>query len=84
MLIGFYADAGSLVDGYSGPVISPSHDPLYPCLLLRRLGKRSQGHFADGIVAFAWLTYVGAIILAYGALKRYDEPVRVWLRKKFK
>jgi peptidoglycan/LPS O-acetylase OafA/YrhL len=27
----------------------------------------------------ALLTYVGAIILAYGALKLYDEPVRAWL-----
>jgi len=33
---------------------------------------------------FALLTYVGAIILAYGALKLYDEPVRAWLRRKFK
>lgn len=33
---------------------------------------------------FALLTYAGAILLAYGALKLYDEPVRAWLRKKFK
>lgn len=32
----------------------------------------------------ALLTYVAAIALAYGALKLYDEPVRAWLRKKFK
>jgi peptidoglycan/LPS O-acetylase OafA/YrhL len=32
----------------------------------------------------AVLTYVGAIILAYASLKLYDEPVRNWLRNKFK
>jgi len=32
---------------------------------------------------FALLTFIGAIIVAYGALKLYDEPVRAWLRKKF-
>ncbi|GAB2692239.1 acyltransferase [Mucilaginibacter koreensis] len=31
---------------------------------------------------YALLILVGAIILAYAALKWYDEPVRRWLRKK--
>lgn len=33
---------------------------------------------------YALLTFVGAFILAYASLKLYDEPVRAWLRKKFK
>jgi len=31
---------------------------------------------------YALLILIGAIILAYAALKWYDEPVRKWLRKK--
>lgn len=33
---------------------------------------------------YALLTFAGAIGLAYASLKLYDEPVRVWLRKKLK
>nr|WP_317169316.1 acyltransferase family protein [Mucilaginibacter humi] len=32
---------------------------------------------------YALLILTGAIVLAYAALKWYDEPVRKWLRKKF-
>ncbi len=32
----------------------------------------------------ALLTFWGAIGLAYGSLKLYDQPVRAWLRKKLK
>lgn len=30
----------------------------------------------------AALVYLAVVILAYGCLKFYDEPVREWLRKK--
>lgn len=33
---------------------------------------------------YALLTFSGAIVLAYASLKLYDEPVRAWLRKKWK
>ena len=33
---------------------------------------------------YALLTFSGAIVLAYASLQLYDEPVRVWLRKKLK
>lgn len=33
---------------------------------------------------YALLTFTGALVLAYASLKLYDEPVRKWLRKKFK
>lgn len=33
---------------------------------------------------YALLTFLGAIVLAYASLRLYDEPVRVWLRKKLK
>jgi hypothetical protein len=29
------------------------------------------------------LTYITAILLAYGCLKLYDEPVRKWLTERF-
>lgn len=32
---------------------------------------------------YALLILIGSIVLAYAALKWYDEPVRKWLRKKF-
>jgi peptidoglycan/LPS O-acetylase OafA/YrhL len=32
---------------------------------------------------YALLVLVGAIVLAYGALKWYDEPVRRWLKRKW-
>ncbi|HEX7654813.1 MAG TPA: acyltransferase [Verrucomicrobiae bacterium] len=39
-------------------------------------------------LAQAWpralLTFAGAIVLAYVSLKLYDEPVRAWLRRKWK
>ncbi|WP_226336550.1 acyltransferase family protein [Echinicola marina] len=43
----------------------------------------------DGIsLSEAWpnalLTFSGAIVLAYISLKWFDEPVRAWLRRKFK
>jgi peptidoglycan/LPS O-acetylase OafA/YrhL len=31
---------------------------------------------------YALLTFSGAIVLAYGSLKWYDEPVRGWLRRR--
>lgn len=31
---------------------------------------------------YALLILIGSIILAYAALKWYDEPVRKWLQKK--
>jgi peptidoglycan/LPS O-acetylase OafA/YrhL len=34
--------------------------------------------------SYALLTFSGAIVLAYASLKLYDEPVRAWLRKKWK
>jgi len=33
---------------------------------------------------YALSTFTGALILAYGSLKLFDEPVRSWLRKKLK
>ena len=33
---------------------------------------------------YALITFVGAVLLAYASLKWYDEPVRKWLRKRFK
>jgi peptidoglycan/LPS O-acetylase OafA/YrhL len=30
----------------------------------------------------ALMTFIGALGLAYGSLKLYDEPIRAWLRKK--
>ncbi len=33
---------------------------------------------------WALLTYAGAVALAYGCLKLYDEPVRKWLKNKLK
>ncbi|WEK34047.1 MAG: acyltransferase [Candidatus Pseudobacter hemicellulosilyticus] len=33
---------------------------------------------------YALLTLVGSIIVAYGSLKFFDEPVRAWLRRKLK
>lgn len=33
---------------------------------------------------YAFLTFSGAIILAFASLKLYDEPVRAWLRRKLK
>ncbi len=32
---------------------------------------------------YALAVLIGAILLAYGALKWYDEPVRKWLRRKY-
>ena len=37
----------------------------------------------DALPAAA-LTFVGAILLAYLSLKFFDEPIRAWLKKKFK
>ena len=31
----------------------------------------------------ALVVYVGSVLLAYAALKLYDEPVRKWLTKRF-
>lgn len=33
---------------------------------------------------YALSTFVAAIVLAYAGLKLFDEPVRAWVRKKFK
>jgi peptidoglycan/LPS O-acetylase OafA/YrhL len=30
---------------------------------------------------YALLTYFGAILVAYAALKLYDEPIRKWLTR---
>ncbi|UOR04312.1 acyltransferase [Hymenobacter aerilatus] len=33
---------------------------------------------------YALLTFLGAVVLAYASLKLYDEPIRNWLRRKWR
>jgi peptidoglycan/LPS O-acetylase OafA/YrhL len=51
-------------------------------LLLLCLGYNHKGLTIAQAWPYTLLVLTGGIILAYAALKWYDEPVRKWLRKK--
>lgn len=42
-----------------------------------------EPHFASSLI-YGILTFVVSMLVAYLSLKYYDEPVRAWLRKKWK
>lgn len=46
--------------------------------------SNNEGITLAGALPMALLTFAGSIVLAYISLKWFDEPVRAWLRKKYR
>ena len=83
--------SGSLTDGVStrvckfmGDISFPLYAVHYPIMYLfyAWLIRTGQHTFAE-TWPVALATYGGSILLAYAALRLYDEPVRRWLVRRF-
>lgn len=86
-----YMGAGGTVQGktasrinkFLGDISYPIYITHYPLIYTYTAYSANNNQPPMGQ---AWpymvLTFVGAVVLAYAALKLYDEPVRRWLKKK--
>lgn len=79
---------GSKICKFLGDISYPIYITHYPFIYIytgwvSNLKKNHQD--SSLLTAWPWalLTIVTAIVVAYAALKLYDEPIRRWLQKKF-
>lgn len=83
------AGAGSEIKGrwlklcqFSGSLSYPIYILHYPFIYMYTMWVVTQKPTPQQIVPVAFLLFLFFLLLAYGALKLYDEPVRAWLKKK--
>ena len=69
---------------FSGDISFPLYAVHYPVMYLFYSWLIENKYYTFGeIWPMALAVYVGSVLLAYAALKLYDEPVRKWLTKRF-
>ena len=69
---------------FSGDISFPLYAVHYPVIYLFYSWLIENKYYTFGeIWPMALVVYVGSVLLAYAALKLYDEPVRKWLTKRF-
>ena len=69
---------------FSGDISFPLYAVHYPVMYLFYSWLIENKYYTFGeIWPMALVVYVGSVLLAYAALKLYDEPVRKWLTKRF-
>ena len=69
---------------FLGDISFPLYAVHYPVMYLFYSWLIDNRFYTFGEVwHVALIVYVGSIALAYLCLKRYDEPVRKWLRKRY-
>ena len=74
----------TLVCKFSGDISFPLYAVHYPVMYLFYSWLIENKYYTFGeIWPMALVVYVGSVLLAYAALKLYDEPVRKWLTKRF-
>lgn len=74
----------TLICKFSGDISYPLYAVHYPVMYLFYSWLIENKYYTLGEVwHVALVVYVGSILLAYAALKWYDEPVRKWLTKRF-
>ena len=69
---------------FSGDISFPLYAVHYPVMYLFYSWLIENKYYTFGeIWPMTLVVYVGSVLLAYAALKLYDEPVRKWLTKRF-
>ena len=68
---------------FFGDLSFPLYITHYPLIYLYTAWVVDHKVTPTEAIAGALLTLVAALLLAYGALKLYDEPVRKWLSRRF-
>ena len=69
---------------FSGDISFPLYAVHYPVMYLFYSWLIENKYYTFGeIWPMALVVHVGSVLLAYAALKLYDEPVRKWLTKRF-
>ena len=93
IIIGFpiivAAGAGGNISGrwaklckFSGDISYPIYITHYPFIYIYTAWVVEKKPMPQQIITVACGLFVFFILLAYAALKLYDEPVRAWLKKK--
>ena len=84
------AGAGGTIDGrwaklckFSGAISYPIYILHYPFIYIYTMWIATKKPLPQQILPVAGGLFILFIVLAYAALKLYDEPVRAWLKKKF-
>ena len=74
----------TLVCKFSGDISYPLYAVHYPVMYLFYSWLIDNKHYSFGeIWPMALVVYAGSVLLAYAALKLYDEPIRKRLTKRF-
>lgn len=89
-VIVYIGASGSLPEGraarickFLGDISYPVYITHYPFIYIYTgWVSDHKGISLTQALPYALLTYAGALVVAYAALKWYDEPVRNWLTKK--
>jgi peptidoglycan/LPS O-acetylase OafA/YrhL len=84
------AGAGSNISGrwaklcrFAGDISYPIYILHYPFIYIYTAWVAIKKPAADVVIPVAIGLFVFLIVLAYAALKLFDEPVRAWLKKKY-
>lgn len=67
---------------FSGAISYPLYITHYPFIYIYTMWVATKKPTPQQIVPVACALFIFFLLLAYGALKLYDEPVRDWLKKK--
>ncbi|MCC8408515.1 acyltransferase [Mucilaginibacter sp. UR6-1] len=78
-----HTETGKRISKFLGDLSYPLYITHYPFIYIytgwvARDKSMSFGH----AIPYALLTFFGSVMLAYAALKWYDEPVRAWLKRR--
>ena len=84
------AGAGGQISGrwakickFSGDISYPVYIVHYPFIYIYTVWINTQKPAPSTIIPVACGLFIFFMLLAYAALKLYDEPVRTWLKKKY-
>jgi peptidoglycan/LPS O-acetylase OafA/YrhL len=72
----------SRVCKFLGDISYPIYITHYPLIYIYTGWVSAHKPSIQTALPFATLTFISSILLAYACLKLYDEPVRLWLKKK--
>lgn len=84
------AGAGGQISGrwakickFSGAISYPIYITHYPFIYIYTMWIATKKPGASQVIPVASMMFVFFILLAWAALKFYDEPVRTWLKRKY-
>ena len=68
---------------FFGDISYPVYITHYPIIYIYTAWVADHKPTPQQALPYAILVLISSIVLAYAALKLYDEPVRLWLKKKY-